>query len=81
MTDSITSAPEFRPPPITPAIDPPCFVSLSMAEVPIPRLVEMRRALITSLCLIEDMLSLPPEKRAIRTRAERRIIEGEGGVE
>ena len=76
-----TPAPEFHPPIIAPAAAPPCFVNLSIASVPVPRLMEMRRALITSLCTVEDMLGLPPEKRAIRTRAGRREMGGEGSAE
>jgi hypothetical protein len=45
---------------------------LSTAAVPIPRLMEMRRDLISALQTVETLLGLPPEKRAIRTRAERR---------
>lgn len=68
----MTAPPAYTAPTTQPALDPPAVVTLSLAGVPVPRLVEMRRALIASLCTVEDMLGLPPEKRAIRNRAERR---------
>jgi hypothetical protein len=47
-------------------------VDLVMASVPVPRLMDMRRDLISALQTVENMLGLPAEKRAIRTRVERR---------
>jgi hypothetical protein len=34
--------------------------------------MDMRRDLISALMTVETLLNLPPEKRAIRTREERR---------
>ena len=62
----------FSEPTTAPANDPPVVVTLSLVDFPAPKLMEMRRALITSLCIVEDMLGLPQDKRAIRTRSERR---------
>jgi len=77
MTDTITPAPQYTPPNITTASDPPVFVNLSMLSIPAPSLWDMRRDLISALRTVENLLELPAEKRAIRTRAERR---GNGDV-
>ena len=69
----------FSPPTQEPPVTPPFVVTLTTASVPVPTLMDMRRDLISALQTVENLLGLPPDKRAIRTRAERRsIIAGEG---
>ena len=42
------------------------------------QLVSIRRDAISVLRVTEELLQLPPEKRALRTRAERRASAGDG---
>lgn len=70
-TLNITPAPQFTPPSVTPT-PPAMVVCLSTTAVPVPRLMDMRRDLISALQTVENMLCLPPERRALRTREERR---------
>ena len=77
MTDTITPPPQYIPHNVTAASDPPVLVNLSMLSIPEPSLWDMRRDLISALRTIENLLELPAEKRAIRTRVERR---GNGDV-
>ena len=76
MTDNtITRPPEFsRPSPDIQSV----VVNLSMTSVPVPRLMDMRRDLISALQTVENLLGLPLEKRAIRNRMEIRRDNGNG---
>jgi len=42
------------------------------------QLISIRRDAISVLRVTEELLQLPPEKRALRTRAERRSSSGDG---
>ena len=66
MDDNVTLTPSQTPVVVTLTM----FTSVSM-----PTLMDMRRDLISALQTVENLLGLPPEKRAIRTRAERRGID------
>ena len=54
-------------------------VEISVVESLQQQLVSIRRDAISVLRVTEELLQLPPEKRALRTRAERRASAGDGG--
>ena len=57
---------------------PAVTVASSIVESLQEQLISIRRDAISVLRVTEDLLRLPPEKRALRTRAERRSSPGDG---
>ena len=57
---------------------PAVTVASSVVESLQEQLISIRRDAISVLRVTEDLLRLPPEKRALRTRAERRSSSGDG---
>ena len=55
-------------------------VESSVVESLQEQLISIRRDAISVLRVTEDLLRLPPEKRALRTRAERRSSAGDSGA-
>ena len=57
---------------------PAVTVASSIVESLQEQLISIRRDAISVLRVTEDLLRLPPEKRALRTRSERRASSGDG---
>ena len=57
---------------------PAVIVASAIVESLQEQLISIRRDAISVLRVTEDLLRLPPEKRALRTRAERRSSPGDG---
>ena len=61
-----------------PAVTVESSVVESLQEQLQEQLISIRRDAISVLRVTEDLLRLPPEKRALRTRSERRASSGDG---
>ena len=61
-----------------PAVTVESSVVESLQEQLQEQLISIRRDAISVLRVTEELLQLPPEKRALRTRAERRSSSGDG---
>jgi hypothetical protein len=68
---SITPAPEYQQPDVARPMTAD-EVNLAITNVPIPRLLEMRRQLISALNTVEIILDLPLEARAVKVGVRKR---------
>src|SRR3989304_5038631 len=80
MRNSSSVKPAAVPSPEIPSNggQPAVTVASSVVESLQEQLISIRRDAISVLRVTEDLLRLPPEKRALRTRSERRASSGGG---